>query len=73
MTDRFKGVVVTFEKDIREDEAENLINAILMLKGVTDVSSSVVNVDDHLARERVRAELGKALLEVLYPEMKGGA
>lgn len=73
MTDRFKGVVVTFEEDIREDDAEKLLNAIWMLKGVIDVTPSVANVDDHLARERVRRELGRALMEVVYPEIKGGA
>lgn len=37
MTARFSGFQVTLAADIREDDAEHIINAIRMLKGVCDV------------------------------------
>ena len=70
MTDRLKGVVVTFETDLRTDDAEAIIEAIKMLRGVEAVAPSVADISDHMNRMRVRQELGRALWKVLYPEEK---
>jgi hypothetical protein len=37
MTTRFSGFQVTLADEVREDDAEHIINAIRMLKGVRDV------------------------------------
>lgn len=34
MTDRLKGFIVTLTTDIREDDAESIVQAIKMIKGV---------------------------------------
>lgn len=68
MTDRLRGCTVSFIKDIREDDAEALLNAIQMLKGVLAVEPSLSTADDWVAQQRVRHELGRKLLEVIYPE-----
>lgn len=68
MTDRLKGCVVTFTRDIRDDDAEAVLSAIRMIKGVLSVDGSVADLGDHMARERVRDDLGRQLLAVLYPE-----
>lgn len=65
MTDRFKGVVVTFEKEMRSDDAEELINAIRCLRNVADVAPSVDNIDDHMNRTRVRRELLGEVFELI--------
>lgn len=65
MTDRIKGLVVTLDHDIREDDCQPLIDAIRQLRGVLSVSASVAHGGDHMARERVRHELREKLLEVL--------
>ncbi len=65
MTTRLKGVLVTFEQDIREDDAEILINAIRMLRRVLDVVPVPNSVDDYIAEMRVKTELRKKLWEVL--------
>lgn len=70
MTDRLKGLIVTFEKDFRDDDAEHLIDAIRMLRGVLSVKPLVSNIDDHIAQERVRRELGEKLLTVVFPDRK---
>lgn len=57
MTDRHKGYIVTLEDDIREDDAETIIAALRMIKGVLSVEALVANYDDHMARERVRREV----------------
>ncbi len=37
MTDRFNSVTVVFDHDIREDDLENWINAIRMMRNVIEV------------------------------------
>lgn len=70
MTDRFKGVWVTFDQDIRTDDAESLINAIKHLRGVLAVEPNITDVADYMARERVRQEFSEKLWEVLHPKKK---
>ena len=65
MTDRLKGVIVTFEQDIREDDAEALIAAIQMIRGVLKVDPITANFDDEMNRSRVKYELRKKLFEAL--------
>jgi hypothetical protein len=61
MTDRLKGVYVTFDQDIREDDAEKLIEAIFMIRHVVDVTPLVADHVDHMARQRVRSELANGM------------
>lgn len=68
MTGRLAGVVVTFEKDIREDDAEAIINAIRMIKCVLTVKPLVSDTTQSMAEDRVRRELGEKLLKILYPK-----
>jgi hypothetical protein len=65
MTDRLKGLIVTFEKDIRDDDAQGVIDAILMIKGVLSVTTSVSTSDDSMNRLRIRHELKEKLFEAL--------
>lgn len=65
MTERLKGVTVAFDHDIREDDAQQIINAIRMIKGVLEVVPSVVNSDDDINRSKIEYELSRKLWEVL--------
>ena len=57
MTDRLKGCWVAFDRDIREDDAEQLIQVIRCLKGVLAVETSVTTFDDYSARVRVKRQI----------------
>lgn len=57
MTDRLKGLVVTFENDTREDDAQGIINAIYMVKGVVNVSEVISDPGSQVDRERIKYEL----------------
>jgi len=70
MTDRLKGLTVAFDRDIREDDAEAIVSAIKMIKGVLDVQPSYATSEDWMNRCRIRDELGTALWEILYPKAK---
>lgn len=63
MTTRLNGLVVAFENDIREDDAQSIIDAILMIKGVASVTANTVQHDDYILRSRIKAEIEKALYE----------
>ena len=68
MTTRLKGLVVTFDKDIREDDAQEWIRAIKMMRHVLDVRPIENEINDHMVEMRVRHELSEKLWAVLHPE-----
>jgi len=67
MTTRLKGLLVTFEPDVREDDAECIINAIRLLKRVIAVKPIPNDIEQSIAEDRVRLDLGKKLWNVIYP------
>lgn len=67
MTDRLNALTVVLDRDVRTDDAAALIAAIGMIKGVASVVPHVADLEDHIAHERVRRELGEKLIAVLYP------
>ncbi len=67
MTDRYNALTVTLERDMRDDDAEGLIAAILCMRGVIGVTGHVARIEDHVAAERARDELRKALRDILWP------
>jgi hypothetical protein len=65
VTTRLKGVVVAFDHDIREDDAEILISAIRMLRCVQGVQPIEATSDDWIVESRVRSDLEGRLLKML--------
>ena len=65
MTDRYASVLVTLEHDMREDDAEQLLAAIRMLRGVLDVTPAVSDSHLWVAENRARQRLIQQLWEVL--------
>lgn len=65
MTDRVKGLVVSLDADYRDDDVQEIINAIKMIKGVEDVNMSVVDHNDWMNRSRIGSEFQRKILEVL--------
>ena len=65
MTDRIKGLVITFVDPIREEQAEAIQNAIYQLRGVATVHALADNPDDHVNRHMIRMELEKRILDAL--------
>jgi len=67
MTDRYSTLTVVLESDIREDDAEHIINAIYMLKGVLSVKGNITDQDNFMAEERAKRELQNKLRDMLWP------
>jgi hypothetical protein len=68
MTDRYNALTVVLERDIRDDDAEQILAAIRCLRGVLSVTGNVVDIADHVARERAVSEIGEKLWRVLHEE-----
>ncbi len=65
MTDRINSLLVVLDKDIRDDDAEEIINAIQMIRHVLKVTPRVSDFDLHIAETRAKNELREKLWELL--------
>lgn len=65
MTDRIKGVLITFEKDIRVDDAQPIIEALTMIRGVSTVMPYVTNMEDYMLYEKGQIDARKGMFEYL--------
>ncbi|MGG4434406.1 hypothetical protein AAXE64_07580 [Priestia megaterium] len=65
MSNRVKGLYVSFSEDLHEETVEYITNAIKMIKGIQDVSSNVVNPDDWMNRKRIAVEFKEEIYNVL--------
>ena len=65
MTDRLKGLVVAFDADIRDYDAQPIINAILMIKGVYKVTTELADASDFINRSMIRMDMDKRLIDAL--------
>lgn len=54
MTDRHAGYLVTLTGDVREDDAEAIITALRMVKGVATVKPVPADIDQAIAEDRAR-------------------
>ena len=68
MSDRYKGVLVTFVNGVHEEHAEAVANAIKLIQGVIKVETVKSNFDDVIVQNQVRHELGQKLLDIIYPK-----
>lgn len=65
MTDRVNALTVVLRTDMRDDDAQSTIAAILQLRAVLSVTPNVADVSDHVARQRVKFEVTNKLLGAL--------
>jgi hypothetical protein len=70
MTDRIKGVLITFEKDICDDDAKPIIEALEMIKGVLTVKPYVTGMEDYMLYQKGHMDARKQIFEFLKKEPK---
>ena len=69
MTDRINAIVVILEKDMREDDAEPLLNAIRTMRGVLDVRTNIADpLLEPIIRMRMSVEIMDVLRKIFYEE-----
>ena len=66
MSDRYNSLVVILEKDLKDEDAEPLMEAIKQFRGVLSVRPNVSDINSLMAEKRVRQELGEKLWRVLH-------
>lgn len=65
MTDRLKGFLVVLDDDMREDDAQPILDAIRQLRHVLSVTPMVAEHGDYSARVRVLHEIRAKILDVV--------
>jgi len=65
MTDRHAGYVVVLAEDVREDDAEGILNAIRMIRGVASAEPIIADLDIHIAQSRADQKWRERLYELL--------
>ena len=65
MTDRINALTVVFEKEIRDDDVQQTIDAILQIKNVLSVDMNVADAGSYIAHETAKSVIRKKLFEVL--------
>lgn len=57
MTDRYNALIVVLDREIRDDDAEPLIEAIKMMKGVQDVTGNISDINSYVVESRVKRDI----------------
>jgi len=71
MTDRYNALTVVLDRDIRDDDAEAILTAIRMVRGVMSVDPIVSDPSSWVAEMRIRSAFRKALFAALdNPDLK---
>ncbi len=65
MTDRFNALVVVLDRDMRDDDAQYLIDLISHLKGVQSVAGNVTDFTAYTERSRAVNELWGKLVKLI--------
>ena len=68
MTDRHAGYIVTLDRDIRDDDAQPILDALRMIQGVIDVHPVVADTPLMMAQARADVEWRKRIVAMLIPE-----
>jgi hypothetical protein len=64
VTDRHSGYIVTLEQEVRKDDAEAIIAAIGMIKGVLTVDAVVADASTYIERRRARSQIINKLIDI---------
>lgn len=70
MSDRTVCLTVVLDGVYRVDDAEGIMAAIGMIKGVSTVTANVATVDTYVAYARARTDLEKVIWDALHDKNK---
>lgn len=65
MSDRLNALTVSLDRDIRDDDAEVIINAIKAIRGVNGVTGNIVDMDTFSAQMRVNSFIREKLFALI--------
>ena len=71
MTDRVRHLTVILDREFRDDDVEQIVDAIRMIRHVDDVKlhvmTSMDNINQEIARSDLRREILEQIHKILYP------
>jgi hypothetical protein len=70
MTDRYKGFLVTLDHDTREDDAESIITALQMVKGIHSVKPYISTLEDRMCQERATLDTYAEIIQAIFDKRK---
>jgi len=65
MTNRARGLYVALSEDVREDDIQPIVNAILCLRLVANVDLDIADTSDFVARNRIKREIADDFFKIL--------
>ncbi len=69
MTDRILALTVVLDRPIRDDDAQPILDAIRMIRGVANVTTaSIQDSGYYAAKVQVRMEMNRKLLDIVQDE-----
>ena len=69
MTDKYKGFLVTLEKEIRDEDAKNILTALGMIKGVQLVKPYVNGCEDWMMYEKGVWDMRKEMFDFMKKDV----
>jgi len=66
MSDRIISYTVILDTDYKDEDAEEIEQAIRMIKGVSQVILKIANPDVYFAVNKAKLELREKLINILY-------
>lgn len=66
MSDQIKGFWVALDRDMKDEDAAGLREALLRMRGVAAVEMKITDPNDWFARQRVRQDIAKKIVDILY-------
>ena len=70
MTDRHVGYVVTLDGAVREDDAEAILTAMKMIKGVASVDPVIDDPKIQIAKSAAHSEWERKIIGLVYPPQR---
>ena len=67
MSDRLNSLTVVLEKEMKTEDAELIINAIKMIRGVANIIPGKATSEGQIAREMARLDLIEKVYKLLNP------
>ena len=71
MSDRINGFVVILDKDYKDDDVEQTINAIKQIKGILEVKPNIVTAVERIAGERLKIEIANKICDFAREILSG--
>ena len=65
MSDRIKGISISFTRDMSEEETQKIVDLVHCIKGVESVKRYPTDANTFMDRSRIKCELRDKIMKIL--------